>query len=92
MRDLELTPHAVAEIRRWILLLAADATAPAWNPVENYSSPDALRAAAAWLVDNGHSDELNQELVGVLLALFSSTLRAEVVDELGGRVVPRDAA
>jgi plasmid stabilization system protein ParE len=86
--DIEPTPQAVARIRHWIVLLAADETAPTWNPVEDYRTPATLRAAARWLVDNGHAGTLDFELVGVLLALFSVTLRSEMaLWEL-----PRDAA
>jgi hypothetical protein len=72
---IELTPQAIAEVRRWLLLLAADDAAPAWSPVEDYPTPETLRAAARWLVDNGHCRGMDDELVGVLLALFSIDLR-----------------
>jgi hypothetical protein len=75
---MEVTPQAVARIRCWIALLAADQTAPAWNPVEDYGTPETLRAAARWLVDNGHVPEMDHELVCVLLALFSINLRSEI--------------
>ena len=47
-----------------------------------------LRAAAQWLVDNGHVRELDHELLCVLLALFS----IDLVSELEAQFVPRDAA
>ena len=90
--DIELTPRAIAEIRRWILLLAADDTAPSWDPVEPYLTPDALRAAAGWLADHGHSQGLDRDLVGVLLAVFSISARAEMDAVLQPRFIPRDAA
>jgi hypothetical protein len=90
--EIEVTPQAVARIQCWIALLAADQTAPAWSPVEDYRTPDTLRAAAQWLVDNGHVTEMDHELVCVLLALFSINLRSEMGEELDGRLVPRDAA
>jgi hypothetical protein len=85
--DIEPTPQAVARIRHWIVLLAGDPTAPAWNPIEDYATPDTLRAAARWLVDHGHTGPLDFELVGVLLALFSITFRHEM-----SGWAPRDAA
>jgi hypothetical protein len=91
-RSLELTPRAVTELQRWLLLLAADDTAPRWSPIEDYGTPDALRAAAHWLVDNGHSHGLDVDLVGVLLALFSIDLREQMTTEIDGRRLPRDAA
>jgi hypothetical protein len=90
--EFELTPQAVAPIRHWILLLAADNTAPAWNPATDYGTPDTLRAAARWIVDNGHGREMDHMLVGVLLALFSINLRSEMTAELNGRILPKDAA
>jgi hypothetical protein len=90
--DIELHPHAVARVRHWIVLLAADHTAPTWNPVADYSSPHTLRAAARWLVDNGHTGTLDFDLVGVLLALFSINLRCEMDDEIDGWAIPQDAA
>ncbi|HEY7621212.1 MAG TPA: hypothetical protein VH834_15650 [Solirubrobacteraceae bacterium] len=86
--DIELSTQAVARIRRWIVLLAADETAPTWSPVEDYSTPETLRAAARWLVDHGHTGALDFDLVGVLLALFSINLRVE----MQGWELPRDAA
>ena len=47
----ELTPHALAQTRRWATLLATDATAPAWQPFVGCSTPSSLSAAAQWLVD-----------------------------------------
>jgi hypothetical protein len=90
--DIELTPRAIAEIQRWILLLAADDHAPSWDPVEPYLTPDALRAAAEWLADHGHSRGLDRDLVGVLLAVFSVSVRAEMDAVLQPRFIPRDAA
>lgn len=90
--EIEVTPQAVARIRCWIALLAADPTAPAWNPVEDYRTPETLRAAARWLVDSGHVPEMDHELVCVLLALFSINLRSEMGEEIDGRFMPRDAA
>ena len=90
--DIELTPRAIAEIRRWILLLAADDTAPSWDPVEPYLTPNALRAAAEWLADHCHSRGLDSDLVGVLLAVFSMSARAEMDAVLQPRFIPRDAA
>jgi hypothetical protein len=86
--DIEPTPLAVARVRHWIVLLAADETAPTWNPVEDYSTPATLRSAARWLVDNGHAGALDFDLVGVLLALFSITFRSE----MDAWTRPRDAA
>jgi hypothetical protein len=91
-RSLELTPEAVRELRHWLLLLAADDTSPKWSPIEDYGTPDALRAAARWLVDTGHSHGLDVDLVGVLLALFSIDLRSQMAAEIEGRRLPRDAA
>jgi hypothetical protein len=91
-RSIELTPEAVRELQRWLLLLAADDTAPRWSPIEDYDTPDALRAAAHWLVDSGHSDGLDFDLVGVLLALLSIDLREQMTAEIEGRRLPRDAA
>jgi hypothetical protein len=90
--SIELTSEAVTELRRWLLLLAADDTAPRWSPIEDYDTPDALRAAAHWLVDNGHGHGLDADLVGVLLALFSIDLRSQMTAEIEGRRLPRDAA
>jgi hypothetical protein len=89
---MEVTSQAVAQIRCWIALLAADETAPAWNPAEDYRTPQTLRSAAQWLVDNGHVVEMDHELVCVLLALFSIGLRSEMWEEIDGRFMPRDAA
>jgi hypothetical protein len=86
--SIQLTPQGVAQIQRWLLLLAADDTAPAWDPVDRHSAPEALRAAARWLVDNGHSSGMGKDLVGVLLAMFGMTLRSDTIE---GRV-PQDAA
>jgi hypothetical protein len=74
----ELTPDAVAEIRHWLLVLAADPSAPAWDPAEDYQAPHALHAAAQWLTDNGHAGGLEVFLVAVLLAMFSIGVRLEL--------------
>jgi hypothetical protein len=89
---IELTPQAVTEIRHWLLLLAGDPAAPQWSPVEDYRTPDALRAAARWLVDNGHGLGMDHDLVGVLLALFSIDLRWEMEAGIDGLAVPQDAS
>jgi hypothetical protein len=91
-RNIELTSQAVAEVRRWLLLLAADDGAPEWSPVEDYPTPETLRAAARWLVDNGHSRGLDDDLVGVLLALFAIDLRWEMRPGTEDDVLPQDAA
>jgi len=79
MRELvELTPEAVVQIQRWLLLLAADPAAPAWDPAEDYETPLALHAAAEWLTDNGHGGGLEEFLVAVLLAMFTIKVRCEL--------------
>jgi hypothetical protein len=83
---IELTPQAAAQVRDWLLLLAADDAAPTWRPAESYDSPAPLRAAAHWLVDNGHGGGLDAEVVAVLLALFSIGFRAQLEDETEGRL------
>jgi hypothetical protein len=82
---IELTPEAAAQVRQWLLLLAADPAAPKWAPAESYDSPAALRAAAGWIVVNGHGAGLNAEFVAVLLALFSVDFRHRLQAELDGR-------
>ena len=72
-------------IRRWLALLATDETAPAWNPRVPFSTPEALRRAARWVVDNGHAPDLDHEMVCILLALYIAEHSAETF-------VPRDAA
>ena len=93
MREIpvELTPRALAQIRRWLLLLAGDDTAPAWDPGENHDTPESLQAAAEWLVDNGHGGTLDDRLVAVLLALFSINLRWKIETEIEGRFIPQGA-
>lgn len=91
MREIpvELTPQALAQIRRWLLLLAGDDTAPAWDPAENHDTPESLQAAAQWLVDNGHGGAMDDQLVAVLLALFSINLRWKIETEIEGRFIPQ---
>ena len=93
MREIpvELTPSALAQIRRWLLLLAGDDAAPAWDPAENHDAPESLQAAAEWLVDNGHGGALDDQLVAVLLALFSIYLRWRIETEIEGRFIPQGA-
>ena len=93
MREIpvELTPQALAQIRRWLLLLAGDDTAPAWDPGENHDTPESLQAAAQWLVDNGHGGAMDAQLVAVLLALFSINLRGRIEAEIEGRFIPHSA-
>ena len=93
MREIpvELTPRAWAQIRRWLLLLAGDDTAPAWDPGKNHDTPESLLAAARWLVDNGHGGAMDHQLVAVLLALFSINLRSKIEAEIEGRVIPPGA-
>lgn len=73
----EITPQAVAQVRRWLLLLASADAAPAWDPAEDYPTPRLLQATARWLVANGHGDGMDIDLVAVLLALFSIDLRCK---------------
>ena len=87
----ELTPEAVAQIQRWLLLLAGDVTAPAWDPVENYETPESVRAAAQLLVDNGHGCAMDDQLVAVLLVLFGMNLRWKIEAEIEGRPTPPGA-
>ena len=93
MREIpvELTPQALAQIRRWLLLLAGDDKAPAWDPGENHDTPESLQAAAQWLVDNGHGGAMDDQLVAVLLALFSMNLRWRIEAEIEGRFIPHGA-
>ena len=93
MREIpvELTPQALAQIRRWLLLLAGDDKAPAWDPGENHDTPESLQAAARWLVDNGHGGAMGDQLVAVLLALFSMNLRWRIEAEIEGRFIPHGA-
>ena len=82
----------MARLRRWMMLLAGDETAPAWNPTLTFSTPESLRGAAWWLVENGHAAELDHEMVCILLALYIVDHPGEAEDELGGELIPRDAA
>jgi hypothetical protein len=93
MREIpvELTPQALAQIRRWLLLLAGDDKAPAWDPGENHDTPESLQAAAQWLVDNGHGGAMDDQLVAVLLALFSINLRWRIEAEIEGRFTAHGA-
>jgi hypothetical protein len=88
----ELTPHALAQTRRWATLLATDDTAPAWHPFVGYSTPDSLRAAAQWLVDEGHAPGLNHEMVCILLAIYVIDVASGTDGEFGGAFLPKDAA
>jgi hypothetical protein len=93
MREIpvELTPQALSQIRRWLLLLAGDDTAPAWDPGENHDTPESLQTAARWLVDNGHGGAMDDQLVAVLLALFSVNLRRTIEAEIEGRFIAHGA-
>lgn len=84
----ELTPHAVARVRRWMNLLATDESAPRWDPTVNRSTPESLRRVAWWLVSNGEAPDMTHEMVCILLALYIVDHR----DELEGELIPRDAA
>jgi hypothetical protein len=86
----ELTPEAAVQIQRWLLLLAADPAAPAWDPAEDYETPHALHAAAGWLTDNGHGGGLEEFLVAVLLAMFTINVRSEL--ETAGEALGTDHA
>ena len=88
----ELTPYALAQTRRWATLLATDDTAPAWHPFVGYSTPSSLRAAAQWLVDEGHAPGLTHEMVCILLAIYVVDVASEADGEFGGAFIPRDAA
>ena len=87
-----LTPQAVAQTRRWVILLATDDTAPGWSPFVGYSTPESLRAAAQWLVDRGHAPGLAHEMVCILLALFVIDVAPEMYGDVGGTFIPQDAA
>jgi hypothetical protein len=87
-----LTPHALAQTRRWATLLATDDSAPAWTPLVGYSTPESLRAAAQWLVDEGHAPGLKHEMVCVLLAIYVVDVASEADGGIGGAFIPRDAA
>jgi hypothetical protein len=88
----ELTPHALAQTRRWATLLATDDTAPVWHPFVGYSTPESLRAAAQWLIDEGHAPGLRHEMVCVLLAMYVVDVGSEADGGFGGAFIPRDAA
>lgn len=88
----ELTPLALEQTRRWATLLRTDATAPVWHPFVGYSTPDSLRAAAQWLIDEGHAPGLNHEMVCILLAIYVIDVASATDSEFGGAFVPRDAA
>jgi hypothetical protein len=85
---IELTSQGCAQVREWLLLLAADPAAPTWRPDETYFTPASLRAAADWLVGNGHGCGLDADVVAVLLASFSIGFQAQLADEVDG---PADA-
>jgi len=86
-----LTPQALAQIRRWMMLLATDATAPAWTPVVRCSTPETLRRAARWLVEHGHAPGMNADMVGILLAMFMIDVPMEALDA-AAVFFPQDAA
>ena len=88
-----LTPEAVAQARGWVSMLLDDTTAPSWFPHVDYSSPEPLRAAASWLVECGHADGMQHEMVCILLALYAGEAAWEAMDGAsGGALIPRDAA
>ena len=86
-----MTPQALAQIRRWMTLLATDVTAPAWTPVVRCSTPETLRRAARWLVEHGHAPGMNADMVGILLAMFMIDVPAEALDA-AAVFFPQDAA
>jgi hypothetical protein len=88
----QLTPYAAARVRRWMLLLASDETAPPWNPTLGASTPASLRAAAWWLVARGHAAGLDHQMVCILLAFAIADDVGGAGEELGGESLPRDAA
>ena len=88
----QLTPHALAQTRRWATLLATDDSAPTWHPFVGYSTPSSLRAAAQWLVDEGHAPGLKHEMVCILLAIYVVDVASEADGRFGGALIPRDAA
>jgi hypothetical protein len=88
-----LTPEAVAQTRVWTSLLLTDVTAPTWFPHVDYPTPEPLRAAARWLVERGHAEGMQLEMVCILLALYAGEAAWEAVDGAsGGTFLPRDAA
>lgn len=88
----ELTPRALAQTQRWATLLATDESAPAWHPLVGYSTPNALRAAAQWLIHEGHAPGLTHEMVCVLLAIYVVDVASEAHGGFGGAFIPSDAA
>ena len=88
----ELTPRALAQVRRWMMLLATDDTAPAWTPVIQHSTPETLRRAARWLVERGHAPGMSHDMVGILLALFMVDVALEIDDDGEAELLPQDAA
>jgi hypothetical protein len=73
-----------------MMLLATDDTAPAWTPVIQHSTPEALRRAARWLVQRGHAPGLSDDMVGILLALFMVDVAID--DDGEAELLPQDAA
>jgi hypothetical protein len=57
-----------------------------------HSTPASLRAAAQWLVDEGHAPGLNHEMVCILLAIYVIDVASEADGAFGGALIPRDAA
>jgi hypothetical protein len=74
------------------LHLTTDETAPPWSPTLGRSTPEALRAAAWWLVERGHAPDLDHQMVCILLALYIADRPGETGDGLEGELLPRDAA
>src|SRR3954451_10885958 len=88
----ELPPRALAQTRRWATLLAADHSAPVWHPFVGYSTPESLRAAAQWLIDEGQAPGVRDEIFCVLLAIYFFDFASEASGRLCGPLIPRDAA
>lgn len=86
-----MTPQALAQLRRWMMLLTTDATAPPWTPIVRHSTPETLRRAARWLVEHGHAPGMTADMVGVLLAIFMIDVPQEGVGSTA-MFVPQDAA
>ena len=86
-----MTPQALAQLRRWMMLLTTDATAPPWTPVVRHSTPETLRRAARWLVEHGHTPGMTADMVGVLLAIYMVDVPLEGLDS-AAMFVPQDAA
>ena len=67
----ELTPHALAQTAA-----LGDACSPPTTPpppgIPSWATarPSSLRAAAQWLVDEGHAPGLKHEMVCILLAMY----------------------